>query len=315
MEDSHLSDGRLRTGSNGRPRVVFLMGAGRSGSTVLGIALGGLSACFYAGELFAWPLFRGEANSEKPDILDFWRRVRSGVAAPEQFYGDRFHRRLEHSRALLIPWRLARGPLIESYRSWNRALLRRIQSETDAAFVVDSSHYPLRAWQLMRDPELDVYLIHLVRDPREVIQALQKQTQRHRPMGPLAANLYCLSVWLLSSAVFALAPRERRLRIRYEDFLDEPAGAVRRVAALLQVTPDVESFSELATGPIFHGNRLRRMESIAISRQPQARTLGRVWWLVSTLLQLPALLAHRYEIWRRLPPDDSSHQVNNTQPR
>ena len=37
-----------------RPRVIYIMGAGRSGSTILGVSLGNCADLVYAGELDKW---------------------------------------------------------------------------------------------------------------------------------------------------------------------------------------------------------------------------------------------------------------------
>ena len=52
----------MREGANGRRRkLAYVMGAGHSGSTILGITLGNCEDFFYAGELEEWLM-----TSERP---------------------------------------------------------------------------------------------------------------------------------------------------------------------------------------------------------------------------------------------------------
>src|ERR1700676_598924 len=59
-----------------RPKVIYVMGAGRSGSTVLGVALGNCENVFFAGELDKWLVRRGAPNLTDDERTRFWSGVR-----------------------------------------------------------------------------------------------------------------------------------------------------------------------------------------------------------------------------------------------
>ena len=59
-----------------RPRVIYVMGAGRSGSTTLGITLGNCEGVFYAGELDNWLVRSGVPPVEDSERARFWSQVR-----------------------------------------------------------------------------------------------------------------------------------------------------------------------------------------------------------------------------------------------
>src|SRR5690242_16633846 len=60
-----------------RPKVVYIMGAGRSGSTILGVSLGNCADLVYAGELDKWPARSGRPPAPSAEQERFWRAVHS----------------------------------------------------------------------------------------------------------------------------------------------------------------------------------------------------------------------------------------------
>src|SRR2546423_15271469 len=54
-----------------RPKVVYVMGAGRSGSTILGVTLGNCADVFFAGELDKWLALSGKPTGEDTERVRF----------------------------------------------------------------------------------------------------------------------------------------------------------------------------------------------------------------------------------------------------
>ena len=72
-----------------RPKVVYIMGAGRSGSTILGVSLGNCADLVYAGELDKWPARSGRPAAPGAEQERFWGAVRSRLSfAFAIFAGD-----------------------------------------------------------------------------------------------------------------------------------------------------------------------------------------------------------------------------------
>src|SRR5690242_15295350 len=112
--ESTASTQASRTGERApRSKVIYVMGAGRSGSTILGVALGNCARCFYAGELDKWLLMSGESMHERaraeagePSEPGIWSRVREDVAAPADLFGRDARSCIEHSSSLFRPHKL-----------------------------------------------------------------------------------------------------------------------------------------------------------------------------------------------------------------
>ena len=175
-------------------RLVYILAASHSGSTLLAMLLGGHPEVCTVGELKANALgppedYRcscGRFLRECP----FWRDVQAELGA-RGFAFDIFRAGTDfrngasgYRRRLLRP--LHRGPALEWARDcalalspgWrahvahvnalNAALAAAVCERSGARVIVDSSKIGLRLKYLLRNPALDVKVIRLVRDGRAV---------------------------------------------------------------------------------------------------------------------------------------------------
>jgi hypothetical protein len=118
-------------------------------------------------------------------------------------------------------------------------------------------------------------------------------------MHPAKANIYCWIVALLSELVLLRVPRGRKLRVRYEDFVERPLQQVERLVRQLKLPEGLPTAEDLPTGRMFQGNRLREREKISISGQPSKQHVTGPWLVVSTILQAPLLLLYGYRLrWK-----------------
>jgi hypothetical protein len=269
-----------------RPKVLYVMGTGRSGSTFLGVALGNCANVFFAGELDKWLVRGGTPQPEGEERSRFWSEVQREVDGAELF-GGAAHRSLERSSALfrLGAWS-ERRRLRRRYRRISEDLYRAVSHTAGATRIVDTSHYPLRARELQALEGIELYLLFLSRDPHSVVASLDRRDVAERRFGVLAANAYLWLTDLISVYVFLGHPRERRLFIRYEDFVGDPERALRAILDLTGSSAPIPDLTKLRTGVPFHGNRLVNERVIALKRDEPVQPRRSV---VTTLLQLPWL--------------------------
>ncbi len=256
------------------------MGAGRSGSTILGVALGNCEGVFFAGELDKWFAREGKPRREDPALIAFWDEVLAQVGDVQDVFAGRTGW-LERSSALFDPrkWR-TRGRLRARYREVSEQLYVTLADLAPASRVVDTSHYPLRARELQALEGIDLHLLYLVRDPQSVVASLARRDVAERRFGAVAANAYLWLTNLLSLLVFLRQPRGRRLLVRHEDFVADPSGVLAQILPLA-VTPDLQ---QLRTGIGFHGNRLLGAEVVALHSRPAAAARRS---LLTAVLQAP----------------------------
>ena len=268
-----------------RPKVIYVMGAGRSGSTILGVTLGNCSGVFYAGELDAWLARSGEPQLSDPERVGFWASVRARVSGASELYGWQCQRAIERSLSLfrVRMWparRRLRGP----YRRIAESLYRAVRDVSGAEVIVDSSHYPLRAIEIQALSGVDLYLVFLLRDPQSVVASFNNRDVAQYNKDTLTTNVYLWLTTLLSAIVFLRHPRGRRILVRYEDFIADPPGVVARIVGMTGTHAPPADFSALRTGLPFQGNRVIHSEVLALaSRPPKAGPKSRL----TAILQFP----------------------------
>ena len=189
---------RAPVGTEGRQpgvkRLVYILAASHSGSTLLTMLLAAHPDICTVGELKA--VIPGDAGQYRCSCgrriveCPFWARVREGMARRgldfhvTRAYADIKAMRSRYTFRLLRP--LHRGPRLERLRdaalwlstTWRRecpiiqrrsaALVDTVCETTGTNIVVDSSKYGLRLKYLLRNPAIDVRIIRLIRDGRAV---------------------------------------------------------------------------------------------------------------------------------------------------
>jgi len=267
-----------------RPNVLYVMGAGRSGSTILGVALGNSEGVLFAGELDKWFAREGEPRREGARLQAFWRDVLGETGEARDMFAARTGW-LERSSALLDPrkWRTRRR-LRGRYREVSQGLFVALASVAHVTHVVDTSHYPLRARELQALEGIELYLLWLVRYPQSVVTSLGRRDVAERHFGVAAANAYLWLTNVLGLLVFLRHPRERRLLVRHEDFVAYPRRVLSQILRLAGSPDAVGDLQSLRTGLPFHGNRLVTSEVVSLNARPDAATRRSP---LTTLLQWP----------------------------
>jgi hypothetical protein len=261
------------------------MGAGRSGSTIVGVALGNCADVFFAGELDKWLPRGGLPKLRDAERVEFWDRVRASVGDTADLAAGRPHRYLERSSAVLRRGRRsARRTLRGPYLKAMGELYRAVVATADASYVVDTSHYPLRARELQSLSNVDLYLLLLVRRPGDVVASFARDDVVERRFDPLTTRVYLLLTYLLSSWVFLRQPRERRFVLFYEDLLEDPEGVLRALLDRLGSDAAVTDLTRLTTGVALHANRLIDAPEVSLCRPPPPADEGRGGRLFAALL-------------------------------
>ena len=144
-----------------RPKVIYVMGAGHSGSTILGVTLGNCADTFFAGEVEEWLVKAGKPFWGGSERTRFWAQVGEGVD-PAGLFGGEVNRCIERSSSVLRPdlWP-ARLRMRRRYRRVAGDLLRSIARVAGASQIVDTSHFPLRARELQKLEDIELHIIFL----------------------------------------------------------------------------------------------------------------------------------------------------------
>lgn len=238
-------------------RVIYLGGLGRSGSTLIERMLAELPGVCAAGEVVhLWQ--RGIAEDERCGCgqafsdCGFWAQVGrsafgdwstvsvSRVAALRQSVDrTRFIPRLA-GRSLSGP--AARD--LEEYTGYFLRLYRAVADVGDCQAVIDSSKHASLAFCLSRRPEIDLRVIHVVRDSRAVAHSWSSTVQRPDSVNRTYMTRYspvrAAGQWNAENGALALLARRGVpvLRVRYEDLVRAPEAAIRQMAGFAGLRAD-----------------------------------------------------------------------------
>lgn len=247
------------------PRVLFVGGLGRSGSTLLELLLAQSPDVCAVGEVVhLWERALGADErcgcGERFTVCPFWRQVGErafgGWSTVDRDEVLALKDRVDRTRH--IP-RLAKGSLaaaeladVRRYADLYTRIYRAAIEVTGASVVVDSSKHASLAFALRWAEGLDLRVLHLVRDSRAVAYSWGKQVKRPEVVDgedfmPTFSPFEVSKLWTAQNAAFhLLAARASVLRLRYEDFTADPAGAVRRLREFAGLPDDPAALRILA---------------------------------------------------------------------
>jgi hypothetical protein len=232
--------------------VLLIACAGRSGSTLLDRIIGMYDGFWSAGELrYIWErsfrenqlcgcgvpfancsfweevslrAFGGNANQvDATTAIRLWRSLDEIRQTPRLI---KSHNPPGFDAALWIY-----GQLFEH-------LYRGIRDISGARVIVDSSGDATHGLILAKIPNIDLHVIHLVRDPRAV--AFSWKRERRRPEihwtsqdMPIQDAKTSAILWMAHNAIAELLSKSAAsyCRLRYEDFVANPYGVLSRIMA------------------------------------------------------------------------------------
>ncbi|MGF1340931.1 sulfotransferase [Streptomyces flavovirens] len=226
-------------------RVLYITGWMRSGSTLLGNILNELPGVRHIGELhFLWKngVLGAGTNStcgcgQPLTACPLWSDALAALPAPA---GAATARRMlalqhtlmrtRHTRARLAEAR-GTGPAaagVGELLDRSASVYRQVAARGGDRLVVDGSKCPAEAAALLGRDDLDVRVLHIVRDPRATALSYRSAKEYIDPMSPSRSSGYWTAFNLASERVGAAAG-DRYLRIRHEDLSARPRGTVAEV--------------------------------------------------------------------------------------
>ena len=241
-----LVDGLLTTDvppAPERPRIAFLGGFGRSGSTLLERMLNEIPGVSAVGEsVHLWQ--RGLRDDERCGCGEPFSRCPHWQAVGEAAFGGWDQLDVDHvlelkaavERTRHVP-RLAGAAVsakharaLDEYCDLYRRLYRGVAAVTGDSVLVDASKHASLAYALRRAADLDLRVLHMVRDSRGVAHSWSKQVRRTEVADdevymPRYSPARAAVLWAANNTLFDLLGRLGTpvFRLRYEDLLAAPS--------------------------------------------------------------------------------------------
>jgi len=234
-------------------KVLYVVGLGRSGSTILSNSLGQIPGFFSGGELnFIWRhnvLENRLCGCGRPfRECPVWTRVMDQAFGGMDGVDPRAIMRLQNlgTRTRHIPMMLTgRGRRSLAQRleklliAYGR-LYEAIGAVTGSRVIVDSSKEPAHGFAMSMVPGVDFYALHLLRDPRAAAYSWSKK----KPQPDTDARDFMVRFspakssalwdsWNASAEALWRRVPDRYLRLRYEDFVADPRECFEKILALV----------------------------------------------------------------------------------
>jgi hypothetical protein len=239
---------------NDKIKVLYIGGAGRSGSTILGKILGQVNGFFSLGEIcYVW--VNGFINNahcgcgEPFSDCEAWQSISDELLknSNAEVKPDKMDR-LRYSGMLQFPLAFIPGGkrLLRSrqkdYLYGLEKLYQAIQASSGCKLIVDASKFPSYGYMLSMIPAIDLYVVHLVRNPYAVTFSwLRKKRLSDGSYMPRYSSSGSIIRWVVRN----LAPEliwkrhpQRYIRLRYEDFIASPKKTVESILDFIGESTD-----------------------------------------------------------------------------
>lgn len=299
-------------------RVLYIVGSGRSGSTIIANVLDQIPGTVSPGELYyLWD--RGLIGNDRCGCgkplrsCELWSTLIADTLESNEDPSVMVHRRnaTVRTRHLVRVFLGRKNDQLRAFLDPTARVYRALSDRTNSTVIVDSSKVPVYGLALAKHPAFDVRFLHLVRDPRAVAYSWQRKKDSlagntKRLMTQHSATKSSL-MWIGWNGIAQLLwGRSRRyLRIRYEDFVAAPQETCIKILRHAgQPNPDLSVFTATTTVHLepshsVSGNPARfSTGNVSITSDSEwTEKLARNSRIVTVALTWPLLLWYRY--WGR----------------
>ena len=291
-----------------KTNIIYLMGAGRSGTTALATFLGNNSNIFTVGEMHQFFEHIAEhKNCSCGNSLErckLWSKVLKRL--PKEFITNakeyqEFCEKFEyHSAVPKYFFNKFNKDELQKYIQINETIFEAIAKEKNFKYILDSAKYAGRYLGLKKSQKLNIKTIYVVRDVRGVIHSFSKSVQT--PRSSINTILYWLIVNSVAEFLYRISPKGSMIKLKYEIFIEKPIEELQRLEEFLEVElNDVKdkilNDKNFDMPHIIGGNRMKKNKQITfqkdISWQSKYSTFKKLFYY---LLATPIMLLNRFKI-------------------
>ena len=306
-------------------KVLYIAGWGRSGSTLLGRVLGQIDQFFLVGELrYLWD--RGLIENRfcscgaAFDQCPLWQEVVARTFEDTRISAEALVRLREQGlrtrHMLLTPTQKslkARVAGMGEYPALVEKLYSVVREVGQSRVIVDTSKFPSYGYLLRNMSSVDLYILHLVRDPRAAAYSWGSRRKLKLDHGEgsgrfmtshnFAESSLTWNEWNLALENLRRQEPERYMLLRYEDFVESPRSTVDSILGLLGEGAETSPFIDdrqvkLAVPHTFSGNP-DRFSGGTITIEPDAswkRNMSATRQAAVTALTWPGMIRYKYPL-------------------
>jgi len=280
--------------------LLYLLGAGRSGTTMLTTVLNNHPQIYAVGEMHQFLDYVTENKDcscgSNVSACEFWGPVIDKLdhTLLEEPNTVSFSNNLECHK--YIPKHYLKATPNKRYSALVNMIFNAISQEVDEPWLLDSSKYISRFLLLRKNKRFNVKGIYMVRDVRGVVHSFGKKVQTQK--GPLSAILYYTLINFWGQLVTTFD--RNIIQIRYEDFVNNPDEVLKKLEGHVFQENSETTRLDQKTFKIPHiiaGNRLRSQKQLVIKKDlAWKKNISRGKQILYYFLAFPTMFVNRYKV-------------------
>jgi len=284
---------------NNKVNIIYLLGAGRSGTTLLSTIINSHPNIKTIGEMHQFfehnSLNKHCSCGEKLKNCESWKPVIESLGFNElnfKEYDAITKSEERHKNTLKLLLGLKHN---DKYLKLQNRVFETTQKHTKEEWLLDSSKYISRYLLLKRSNILNVKGIYVVRDVRGVINSFSKKVQT--PRKPISTIFYYLMINFFGELVYRLD--RNVIKVKYEDFVKDPIIILDKIYShVLEVEiNNIGIQDEYKMPHIIGGNRMKILKKVTIKNDNKwLIKIPRAKQILYAILAFPTMILNKYKL-------------------
>lgn len=293
--------------SDHRPiKVIYILGAGHSGSTLLDLMLGSHSSIESLGEIKNFSAYMGSGSR----LSDDQKRCTCGVHVRECLYWQRMLQALEKTMGTSRISLEEKDPA--HFGAYNAAVFQAALDMTGKHIICESSKNYSRLKRLLKSRRFDMLVVHLVRDSRAVAYSYVKRGQ-----SPLKVAYNWQMVNLFERVRLGIVgDRAKYILVRYEDLVEASQAVLSQILERVGLSFEQGQlrYWEMPQHNL-GGNSMRHRKPAGVEKDIQYLSdLTPGQWRLCTLVSALGLKAFGYALRRQSALKDNAEHLADSKP-
>lgn len=245
--------------------IVYIIGAGRSGTTILGILLGDENDICHVGEINNFYKYNGIPPNDDINVIKnkYFKKIFNSLDNKNSNIIWKFEYHLNFIRSI---FGLYSKKDKNDYKRLQTQLFDKFFETSKAQIIVDSTKYPSRLIVLDKYTQYNIYLIYIIRHPIGFLNSVEKKNIEQPNQSFLFSIIYYFAINLMCAIAFT-RHKGKKIKLKYESLTSRPLKSIEEIEKSFNINLDIVKYKlnnniPFNTGHIFDGNRIRLQNKI-----------------------------------------------------